>query len=115
MMFVLMDLLPHFLRNIFFKALLGRMGKKVMIDYKVYMRYLKNIELGNRVAINRGCQFYTSAHLGKKIILGNNVIVSPNVRFYGAGHDYEFVELPDIAEDIIVEDGCWICADTTIL
>jgi acetyltransferase-like isoleucine patch superfamily enzyme len=110
-----MDLLPHFIRNPIYKLLLAKMGKGVMIDYKVYMRYLKNIELGDNVDINRGCQFYTSINLGKKIVIGNNVKISPNVKFYGAAHAHELPGMPDNADDIIVEDDCWICADSTIL
>ena len=110
-----LDLFPHFVRNLFYKALLGKMGKGVLIDYKVYLRYLKNIELGDNVSINRGCQFYTSVNLGRKIIIGNNVVISPNAKFYGAAHDHKRDGMPDIAEDIIVHDNCWICADTTIL
>ncbi len=113
--FLLIDILPHIFRNIIFKLLLGKMGNKVMIDYKVYMRYLKNIELGDQVEINRGCQFYTSVNLGKKIIIGNNVRISPNTKFYGAAHDYKSKDMSNIADDIIIEDDCWICADSTIL
>ena len=113
--FFLMDILPHPLRYIIFKILLGRMGKKVLIDYKVYMRYPNTIELGDNVAINSGCQFHTSVNLGKKIKIGNNVKISPNTKFYGAAHDYTLGNMPDIADDIIVEDNCWICADCTIL
>lgn len=111
----ILDLLPHFLRNIYFRAMLGKMGKGVVIDYNVYMRYLKYIEFGNNVVVNRGCQFYTSVNLGKKIIVGNDVVISPNAKFYGAAHDHKVDGMPDIADNIIIHDDCWICADTTIL
>lgn len=111
----LLDLLPHFIRNILYRAMLGKMGKDVVIDYKVYMRYLRNIEFGDNVAVNRGCQFYTSVNLGKKIIVGNNVVISPNAKFYGAAHDHKVDGMPDIADNIIIHDDCWICADTSIL
>jgi acetyltransferase-like isoleucine patch superfamily enzyme len=113
--FFLLDLLPHFVRNIFFKMFLGKMGRGVMIDYKVYLRYFKNIEIGSNVSINRGCELYTSHPLKRKIILGNNVTISPNVKFYGAAQDYRSKNMPDIADDIIVEDDCWICANSIIL
>jgi len=113
--FILLDVLPHPIRNLFFKLRLGKLGKGVLIDYKVYMRYLNNIEIGNGVAINRGCEFYTSMGLGKKIVLGENVVISPNSKFYGAAHDHRKPEMPDIAGDIIIGDGCWICADCTLL
>jgi maltose O-acetyltransferase len=113
--FVFMDISPHLLRNFIYRCLLGKMGKRVSIDYFVYMRFLKNIEIGDDVIINRGCQFYTSGFLGKKIAIGNNVAISPNVKFYGAAHDYRRKNMPDIADNIIIEDDCWICADVIIL
>ena len=113
--FVVLDLMPHIIRNILFRLLLRKMGKSVVIDYKTYMRYMKNIEIGNGVFINRGCQFYTSIDLGKKIIIGDNVRISPNAKFYGAAHDYLDSNMPDVAEDIIIEDDCWICANVIVL
>ena len=113
--FFLMDIFPHPLRYVIFKILLGKMGKKVVIDYKTYIRYPNTIELGDNVVINRGCEFYTSVNLGKKIKIGNNVKISPNTKFYGAAHDHTLTSMPNIADDILVEDNCWICADCTIL
>ena len=113
--FFILDLLPHFIRNLLFRTLLGKFGKGTVIDYKVYMRHMKNIEFGSNVVINRGCQFYTSIDLGKKIVIGEGVLISPNTKFYGAAHDYKSKGMPDSAGDIIVEDKCWICADSTIL
>ncbi len=112
---VALDLLPHFIRNIIFRSCLAKLGENTLIDYKVYMRYFKNIEIGSHVAINRGCELYTSFHLGKKISIGNNVTISPNVKFYGAAQDYRSKAMPDIADDIIIEDDCWICAESIIL
>ncbi|STX39941.1 acyltransferase [Legionella feeleii] len=111
----LLDFLPPFIRNLIFKTCLGKFGEKTLIDYKVYMRYFRNIEIGHHVAINRGCELYTSYHLAKKIVIGNHVTISPNVTFYGAAQDYHYESMPDIAGDIIVEDNCWICANSTIL
>ena len=111
----LLDLLPHFIRNVFFKLFLANLGKGCVIDYKVYMRYFKRISIGNNSAINRGCEFYPSHHLKKSIIIGNNVILSPNVKFYAASQDYKAPNMPDCADDIIVEDCCYICANSLIL
>lgn len=112
---VFLDFMPPFVRHFFFKRCLGKFGKKSLIDYKVYLRYFKNIEIGDNVAINRGCQLYTSFHLSKKIYIGNNVTISPNVKFYAAAQDYHYASMPDIAEDITIEDDSWICANCIIL
>lgn len=113
--YMLMNLLPHVVRNPIYKVLLGHLGNHVIIDYGVYMRYMNNIHIGNRVNIMRGCQFYTSAFLGKKIIINDNVNISPNVKFYGAGHDHKKPGLPAVAHDIIVEEHCCIFADSTVI
>jgi len=110
-----LDISPPFLRNVIYKLRLGKCGKNTLIDYKVYMRYFKNIEIGNNVSINRGCELYTSFHLKKKIIIGNNVTISPNVKFYGAAQSYRQKKMADTANDIIIEDDCWICANSIIL
>ena len=111
----LLDLLPHLVRNVFFKLFLNELGKGCIIDYKVYMRYFKRIAIGNNSVINRGCEFYPSHHLNKNIIIGNNVIISPNVKFFAASQDYKRPNMPDIGEDIIVEDNCYICAGSMLL
>lgn len=112
---VALDILPPFVRYGVFKLFLGRMGKDVLIDYKVYIRYFKNVQIGNHVRINRGCEFYTSHGLGKKIVIGDHVTISPNVKFYSAAQDYKQLGMPDIADNIILEDYCWVCADSLIL
>jgi len=82
LIFFILNLLPHFIRYILFKILFKKYGKKVMIDYKTFFRYMNNIEIYDNVSINRGCELFTSANLGTKIILKNNVILSPNVKIY---------------------------------
>jgi maltose O-acetyltransferase len=113
--FAVLDILPHFIRDIIFKLMLGQKGTGGAIDYKVYMRFMKNIYIGDNVWINRGCELYTSVSLGKKLVLGNNVVISPNVKFYVAAQDYKQPGLPDFAADIIVEDDVWICADSILV
>jgi|GEM_PF-5610461 len=49
--FLLMDIVPHILRNFIFRLKLGKTGKRAMIDYKVYMRFMKNIEIGNNAKV----------------------------------------------------------------
>lgn len=115
LLFFILDLLPHFIRNLFFKFFFKKIGKNNMIDYKTFFRYMKNISLGDNVSINRGCEFFTSANLNAKIVLEDNVVISPNVKFYAAGHAYENLDLPDTAEDIIIEKNVWICANSIIL
>ncbi len=111
----LLDILPHFIRNVFYRLFLGNFGKGCLIDYKVYMRYFRRISLGKKSVINRGCEFYPSHHLKKNIVIGNNVVISPNVKFFAASQNYKEPNMPDIGESIIVEDNCYICAGSILL
>lgn len=114
-LFAGLNILPHWIRNIIFKFLFADIGKRVQIDYRTYFRYMKNIEIGDDVSINRGVEMFTSAHLNNKILIQNKVVISPNVKFYGAGHDYGTLYLCDTAGDIIVERNVWIGANALIL
>jgi len=115
LVFFILDLLPHFLRDLFFKLSFKKMGKNVLIDYKTFFRYMGNIEIGNGVSINRGCELFTSANLGAKIIIKDNVVLSPNVKIYSAGHDYGYLNLPDTSSDILIKEHVWIGANSIIL
>lgn len=113
--FLTLDLMPHFIRYIFFKLLFKKYGKNVMIDYKTFFRYMGGIQIGNNVSINRGCEFFTSANLGTIIDIKDNVTFSPNVKLYSAGHDYKYFNLPDTSGNIIIKEYVWIGANSIIL
>ena len=113
---MLMDIMPPFIRNIIFKVCLKKKGKRGNIDYGVYMRYMNHIELGDDVWINRNSQLYASHNFKEvKISIGNHVAIGPNVCFLAAGHDTSKLSLDDTAADIIVKDHVWICGNSTIL
>lgn len=113
--FFILDLMPYFIRYVFFKIFFKSYGKNVMIDYKTFFRYMGGIKIGNNVSINRGCEFFTSSNLGTIIDIGNNVTFSPNVKLYGAGHDYRHIDLPDTSGNIIIKEYVWIGANSIIL
>lgn len=115
LIFVIIDLMPHFVRYIFFKVFFKKYGKNVMIDYKTFFRYMGGIQIGNNVSINRGCEFFTSANLGTIIDIKDNVTFSPNVKIYSAGHDYKYLDLPDTSGDITINEYVWIGGNSVIL
>lgn len=113
---LIMDLLPPFIRIIVFKLCLKKKGKRGRIDYGVYMRYMNHIELGDDVSINRNTSLYVSHHIKNvKISIGNHVLIGPNVCFFAAGHATSKLGLDDTAADIIVKDHVWIGGNSTIL
>jgi len=111
-----MDILPPVIRNIIFKIILGRFGDKSFIDYKTYWRYSKKIQIGNNVCINRGCNFYASFFVKDAFIkISDNVVIAPHVTFFSAGHNYKYLDLPDTAASIIIEEYVWIGGQSIIL
>lgn len=109
-------LFPPFVKKIVFKLLLGRCKSNVFIDTNVYFRYPNRVFIGDNVSINRGCEFYPSLYHKDAIIeVGNNIRFGPNVVLLAAGHDYRYLNLPDTAGKITIEDNVWIGANATIL
>lgn len=113
---MLMNIMPPFIRTVVFKICLKKKGKRGNIDYGVYMRYMNHIELGDDVWINRNAQLYAShAFKDVKISIGNHVAIGPNVCFFAAGHDTSKLSLDDTAASIYVCDHVWIGGNSTIL
>lgn len=112
----ILNILPHFLRKLIIKCLLKSMGKDVYIDHEVYIRYPKKMSIGNNVTINRGCKFFCS-HYNKeaKIMIGNNVGIAPYVTFLSAGHDHEYLNVPNTGDSIVIKDYVWIGSRSIIL
>ena len=111
-----MEICPQFVRNIFFKILFKKYGKRNNLDYKTYFRYPKKIIIGDDVTINRGCNFYASFfEKDAYIILGNRIALGPEVSIFGAGHDHNYLNLPDNAKTVKIGDYVWIGGKSIIL
>ncbi len=115
LLFGLLELLPQFLRRIFFKAMFRRLGAAGLIDYKTYFRYPSKMSIGNHSYINHGCCFYGSSLAGVEIVIGNEVALGPHVRIFTATHDYSTYDLKDVAATVVVEDNVWVGGGTIIL
>ena len=83
----------------------------------------KNIHLGHHVHIGPYASFISSiAH----IYIGNYVMFGPHVTIRGGDHRIDIIgkhiyeiseaeKLPENDKDVIIEDGCWIGCNVTIL
>lgn len=72
------------------------------------------LTIGTNCAINRYCIFIAR----KNIQIGNNVIFGPNVLIFDHDHKFSFnsVERDEFSlGDIVIDDGCWIGGNVTIL
>jgi acetyltransferase-like isoleucine patch superfamily enzyme len=113
---MLMEVLPVFVRCIIFKLILGKCGANSYIDYKCHMRYPWRIEIGKNAAINRGCEFYPSLLTPDGLIyIDDNAVLGPNVVVFAAGHDYDFLGLPDTSAAVRIGKYTWIGGNSTIL
>ncbi len=114
---LVLELLPMFLRDIVFRLMFGKCGKIALIDYGTYFRYPHKMRIGKQVSINRGCKFLASAHSSEKydIVIGDRCVFAPDVKLLSAGHDYQYIDLPDTAAVITIGDDVWIGAGATVL
>jgi maltose O-acetyltransferase len=109
-----LNLCPSVIRGFIFKIIFKKFGKNSFIDYNLYFRYPRKIEIGHDVEINRGFQVYPSFSIKEAFIkIGNNVVIAPNVHLYGAGQ-YPIDITKDIAGNIIIGDHSYIGADSII-
>lgn len=117
LLFMGMEVLPMFVRNLIFKVLFYHIGHINLIDYKTYFRYPSKIKIGENVSINRGCMFLASgrSETTVDIEIGDNVVFSPNVKLLSAGHDHCFMNLPDTFGKITIGDNVWIGEGTIVL
>lgn len=112
---LLLNLSPPILRKLLLKLSLKKLGSQVFIDTNVYFRYPSRVYIGDNVSINRGCEFYPSLYNKEAVIkIGNNIRFGPNVRLLAAGHDHTKLDLPDVAEKIIIKDNVWIGGNVII-
>lgn len=91
------------------------MGKKVGINKNVTIRVRKNAKckIGDGVNFNNGCILTCR----ERIEIGNNVLFGPNVMIFDHDHNYKAKDMKNefIKDKIIIEDNCWIGANSIIL
>lgn len=116
LIWLFIDLLPGFIRIVFFKVVFKRFGRKCLIDYKCFFRYPWRVSIGNNVAINRGCEFYSSMLSEEGLIfIDDFAVLGPRVVVFAAGHDYSLLDLPDISAPVVIGRYSWVGGNTTIL
>jgi acetyltransferase-like isoleucine patch superfamily enzyme len=84
-----------------------------------YAMYCSNISIGKNVVIRPGSVIEADADA--RVIIEDDVMLGPNVYFYVNDHKFERRDIPLSeqgyypSEDIIVQNGAWIGANSTIL
>ena len=110
-------------RNKILSELLGSFGKGSFKQGPIKFHYGKNTFIGDNVFIN----FNFTAQDDGRITIGNNCDFGPNVTIVTPVHpllpnEREKLLCPDgqerrlcYARPVVIEDKCWICANTVIL
>lgn len=113
--YALLGILPEPLRGLGYRLVLGRMGKGVYFDARIYIKFPWLVEIGDRVSLNRGVEIYPSGSTGHRVIIGSNVRIGPNCRLHAASHDLEVDEFPQTGDDIVIGNNCWLGASAVVL
>lgn len=118
------NLISGWIKNIVFisgacliRQSLINQGKGNKIYFNTFIKYPKNIYVGNNTFINYGTCLWAAPN--GKIFIGNDVIFGPNVTIIASNHGIsreQLIRLNDGEdEDIIIEDDVWIGANCVIL
>lgn len=104
-------LFPFYGLKIYLLRLFGaQIGSHCVIKPCVKIKYPWNLNIGNYVWI--GEQVWID-NLGQ-VTIGNNVCISQGVLLITGNHDYKKIGFDLILEQIIVEDGVWLCAKSIV-
>ena len=105
--------------NLYFLKLRGlQVGRNVQVRRKVYFDNPSKVIIGNGCYINRGVEFHIGAGKENKILLGNDVFVGMGCSFICVSHEIGKSNKragKNKYASIVIEDGVWIGANTTIL
>lgn len=93
-------------------------GHNVEIRNCVFFDNPENVYIGEDSFINRGCEFHMGASDTAKIKIGKKCFLGMNVSLICVSHEFGTSvqrAANNIYQDIIIGDGCWIGANSTIL
>lgn len=100
------------------------LGDKVTIGTHALIRptgkYGGEIGMGLTIGNNSNIGPFSYIGCSGMITIGNNVMMSPRVSIYAENHNFSTVDIPMkeqgvTRKDIIIEDDCWIAANSIVL
>jgi len=115
----------YFTNMLFFKTLLpfpssfknrllrwfgAKIGKGVVIKPDVNIKYPWFLEIGDDCWIGEGVWIDNLAH----VTIGSNVVLSQGAYLLTGSHDYSKESFDLMLGEIVLEDGVWIGAKTTV-
>lgn len=105
-----------FMRAIFWKVFIKKMGKKVYIMHSCIISSPSGIEIGNHVCINH----HSTISGGGSLRIGNFVMVGQNSSILSRGHAFNDHAKPmmyqgQVPGPIEIEDDVWLAANVVVL
>lgn len=98
------------------------LGNNVMIGPYSVIRasVLSNVGAGIRIGSGSSVDAYSYIGAGGPITIGENVIMGQHISFHAENHNYERTDVPikhqgTRRRGIVIEDDCWVGANTTFL
>jgi acetyltransferase-like isoleucine patch superfamily enzyme len=102
----------HFIRMLFFKPLLGKLGKNNTFLMGVQFRNPRNIFIGDNNIFNSRV-LLDGRHA--KLTIGNNVDIAQETNIWTLEHDVNSDYHADSGAPVVIEDHVWISSRSTIL
>lgn len=88
----------------------AKIGQNCVIKPNVNIKYPWNLQMGNHVWIGEQVWIDNLA----KILIGSNVCISQGALLITGNHDYKKIGFNLIVDQIILEEGVWICARSIV-
>jgi acetyltransferase-like isoleucine patch superfamily enzyme len=102
----------HFIRNVFYSKLIGKIGQENSFLMGLELRSPRNIFIGNNNVFNKNVLLDGR---GGKLIIGNNVDIAQETNIWTLEHDVHDDYHNDKGGHVIIEDYVWIASRVTIL
>lgn len=98
------------IKVILLKAFGARIGKGLVIKNNVNIKYPWKLVIGNDCWLGEGCWIDNL----DRVSIGNNVCISQGAMLLTGNHDYTIYNMPYRNAPIVIENGAWIGARTTV-
>lgn len=111
------NLLPMKMRISMYRMAGMRIGQGTKITKGLYVDRPDGIIIGDNCFVNHFVHLHNGALPTATITFGNNVFIGPEVKFFCASHEIGTEKQRagrNLYDSIIVEDGVWIGANSTI-
>lgn len=95
------------LRTLKYKLLFSKLGKGSIVHGKIFVKWPKNVEMGEYSTLNEGVMLDARA----KIKIGNDVHISSGVIINTGGLDDYFIHY---TKNVTINDNVWICSGAII-